>query len=45
MRNPREGLRPVSEHNRLLALDVTSSESIAAALDAAGPFSSKVTWR
>ena len=37
MRNPREGLLPVSERLRLLALDVTRPASIAAALEASGP--------
>ena len=37
MRTPRDGLLPASERIRLLPLDVTSAESIAAALDAAGP--------
>lgn len=37
MRNPREGLLPVSDRIRLLPLDVTSPESIAAATQAAGP--------
>jgi NAD(P)-dependent dehydrogenase (short-subunit alcohol dehydrogenase family) len=37
MRTPREGLLPQSERLRVLALDVTSPESIAAALEAAGP--------
>ncbi|MGB3389587.1 MAG: SDR family oxidoreductase [Pseudaminobacter sp.] len=37
MRNPREGLLPASERIRILPLDVTSAESIAAAIDTAGP--------
>ncbi len=37
MRNPRPGLLPASSRLRLLALDVTSAESIAAAIAAAGP--------
>jgi NAD(P)-dependent dehydrogenase (short-subunit alcohol dehydrogenase family) len=37
MRNPRDGLLPVSERIRLLQLDVTSEPSIAAAIEAAGP--------
>mgnify|MGYP001297428520 CR=1 FL=1 len=37
MRRPREGLLPVSERLRLLALDVTDPASIAAAVAAAGP--------
>jgi NAD(P)-dependent dehydrogenase (short-subunit alcohol dehydrogenase family) len=37
MRTPREGLFAPSDRLRLLALDVTSPESIAAVLDAAGP--------
>lgn len=37
MRQPREGLLPISERMRLLALDVTRPESIAAAIQAAGP--------
>jgi NAD(P)-dependent dehydrogenase (short-subunit alcohol dehydrogenase family) len=37
MRTPREGLLPRSERMRVLALDVTRPESIAAALEAAGP--------
>ncbi|HEY2517829.1 MAG TPA: SDR family NAD(P)-dependent oxidoreductase [Polyangiaceae bacterium] len=36
MRTPREGVLPRSERLRVLALDVTRSESIAAALEAAG---------
>ncbi|WP_374570710.1 SDR family oxidoreductase [Phenylobacterium sp.] len=36
MRRPREGLLPASERMRMLALDVTAPESIAAALEAAG---------
>lgn len=37
MRTPREGLLPRSDRMRVLALDVTSPDSIAAALDASGP--------
>ena len=37
MRTPREDVLPRSERVRVLALDVTKSESIAAALDASGP--------
>jgi NAD(P)-dependent dehydrogenase (short-subunit alcohol dehydrogenase family) len=37
MRTPRPDLLPRSERVRVLALDVTRSESISAALDAAGP--------
>jgi NAD(P)-dependent dehydrogenase (short-subunit alcohol dehydrogenase family) len=37
MRTPREDLLPRSERLRVLALDVTRPESIAAALDASGP--------
>jgi len=37
MRTPRDGVLPRSERLRVLALDVTSPESIAAALEAAGP--------
>ena len=37
MRQPREGLLPISERMRLLALDVSRPESIAAAIQAAGP--------
>ena len=37
MRTPREGILPASPALRLLALDVTSEESIAAAIEAAGP--------
>lgn len=37
MRNPREDILPRSERLRILPLDVTSEESIAAALEAAGP--------
>lgn len=37
MRKPREDVVPRSERFRVVALDVTRSESIAAALDAAGP--------
>lgn len=37
MRTPREGLLPASERTRILPLDVTEPESIAAALEAAGP--------
>ncbi|MEZ5715765.1 MAG: SDR family oxidoreductase [Paracoccaceae bacterium] len=37
MRNPRDGLFPASDRLRLLPLDVTSPDSIAAAFAAAGP--------
>jgi NAD(P)-dependent dehydrogenase (short-subunit alcohol dehydrogenase family) len=37
MRRPQEGILPASDRIRLLALDVTSAESIAAAVEAAGP--------
>jgi NAD(P)-dependent dehydrogenase (short-subunit alcohol dehydrogenase family) len=37
MRTPREGVLPRSERLRVVALDVTRPESIAAALDASGP--------
>ena len=37
MRTPREGLLPRSERMRVLPLDVTKPESIAAALEASGP--------
>ena len=37
MRTPREDILPRSERLRVLALDVTRPESIAAALDASGP--------
>ena len=37
MRNPREGILPKSDRIRLLPLDVTKPESIAAAIGAAGP--------
>jgi len=37
MRTPREGLLPDSQRLRILQLDVTRAESIAAALEAAGP--------
>lgn len=37
MRTPREDVLPASERLRILPLDVTRPESIAAALDAAGP--------
>src|SRR5262245_56614749 len=37
MRTPCEGILPRSERLRLLALDVTKAESIAAAIGAAGP--------
>ena len=37
MRTPREGLLPRSDRLRVLALDVTNPDSIAAAVDAAGP--------
>jgi NAD(P)-dependent dehydrogenase (short-subunit alcohol dehydrogenase family) len=37
MRTPREGVLPQSQRLRVLALDVTKPESIAAALEASGP--------
>lgn len=37
MRTPRPGLLPVSDRLQMLALDVTRPDSIAAALEAAGP--------
>lgn len=37
MRNPREDLLPKSDRLRLLALDVTKPDSIAAAIEASGP--------
>jgi NAD(P)-dependent dehydrogenase (short-subunit alcohol dehydrogenase family) len=37
MRTPRDGILPASERLRVLALDVTDSESIAAAIEASGP--------
>src|SRR3954463_3721557 len=37
MRTPREDLLPVSDRLRVLALDVTNPDSIAAALDSRGP--------
>jgi NAD(P)-dependent dehydrogenase (short-subunit alcohol dehydrogenase family) len=37
MRAPRDGVLPQSDRLRVLALDVTQAESIAAAIDAAGP--------
>ena len=37
MRTPREDFLPRSEHLRVLALDVTKPESIAAAIEASGP--------
>lgn len=37
MRAPREGLLPAADRLRILGLDVTQPESIAAALEAAGP--------
>lgn len=37
MRRPRPALYPASERVRLLALDVTDADSIAAAIEAAGP--------
>lgn len=37
LRTPREDLLPCSDRLRMLALDVTSPESIAAALEASGP--------
>ena len=37
MRSPREGVLPPAEHLRILALDVTDEESIARAIEDAGP--------
>ena len=37
MRTPREGLLPASNRMRVVALDVTKPESIAAAIDGSGP--------
>jgi NAD(P)-dependent dehydrogenase (short-subunit alcohol dehydrogenase family) len=37
MRTPREGILPASPRIRILALDVTSPENVATAIDAAGP--------
>lgn len=37
MRTPRPELLPASDHLRVIALDITSADSIAAALDEAGP--------
>ena len=37
MRNPRAGMLPLSERLRVVALDVTSTDSIAAAVEASGP--------
>ncbi|MDQ0316628.1 SDR family oxidoreductase [Amorphus orientalis] len=37
MRTPREDLLPISDRMRILPLDVTDADSIAAAVDAAGP--------
>lgn len=37
MRTPREDLLPKSDRIRVVALDVTNADSIAAAVDAAGP--------
>ncbi|QEL26249.1 SDR family oxidoreductase [Bosea sp. F3-2] len=42
MRNPREGNLPKSDRLRVLPLDVTKPESIAAALDASGPIDALV---
>jgi NAD(P)-dependent dehydrogenase (short-subunit alcohol dehydrogenase family) len=42
MRTPREDVLPQSERLRVLALDVTEPESIAAALDASGPIDALV---
>lgn len=42
MRTPREDALPRSERMRVLALDVTAPDSIAAALDAAGPIDALV---
>ena len=42
MRTPQEDVLPSSEHLRVLALDVTSSSSIRAAVEAAGPIDALV---
>lgn len=42
MRTPRQGVLPVSNRLRLIALDVTKPESIAAAIEAAGPIDALV---
>jgi len=42
MRTPRQGILPASERIRLLALDVTRPESIAAAIEASGPLDALV---
>jgi NAD(P)-dependent dehydrogenase (short-subunit alcohol dehydrogenase family) len=42
MRNPREGVLPRSERLRVLPLDVTKPESIAAAIEASGPIDALV---
>lgn len=42
MRTPREGILPASDRIRILPLDVTRPESIAAALEAAGPIDALV---
>lgn len=42
MRQPRPGLLPVSDRMQLLALDVTQAESVAAAIQAAGPIDALV---
>src|SRR5690606_30136823 len=42
MRTPRGGLLPGTERMRLLSLDVTRADSIAAAIDAAGPLDALV---
>ncbi|MDP3547459.1 MAG: SDR family oxidoreductase [Phreatobacter sp.] len=42
MRQPREGILPRSPYLRLLSLDVTRDESIAAAIEAAGPIDALV---
>jgi NAD(P)-dependent dehydrogenase (short-subunit alcohol dehydrogenase family) len=42
MRTPREGILTLSERLRVLALDVTKPESIAAAIEACGPLDALV---
>src|SRR5262245_52488281 len=42
MRTPREGLLPRSERLRVVPLDVTQPQSIAAALDSSGPLDALV---
>ena len=44
MRTPREDLLPRSDRLRVVALDVTRPESIAAALEASGPIDALGSW-